>query len=256
MAKQGPLAEALGAPDDLAISATVRARVEGIDGQFRPSPASADAMFSLRTTVAVEYDAGPVRFGGELWDARAYGEGPNSSITTSDVNTVELVQAYAKIELGDWRKGAKGGKGLLTLGRQTMDIGSRRLVARAIRQQNRKFGAAEAAEIVRVGEGRACDPRQDLEHVVSHGMAEDRVDLLEAVDVEEEQGNVGVRRRRVGEEIAAAYVERPPGKCGRERVVRHEALQQDLELALRGHHARDGDGCESHHCNGNAYRQG
>lgn len=130
MAKQGPLAEALGAPDDLSISATVRTRVEGIDGQFRPSPAAADAMFSLRTTLAVEYDAGPVRFGGELWDARAYGERPASSITTSEVNTVELVQAYAKIELGDWRKGAKGGKGLLTLGRQTMDIGSRRLVAR------------------------------------------------------------------------------------------------------------------------------
>lgn len=144
MAKQGPLAEALGTPDDLAISATVRARVEGIDGQFRPSPASADAMFSLRTTLAVEYDAGPVRFGGELWDARAYGEGPNSSITTSDVNTVELVQAYAKIELGDWRKGAKGGKGLLTLGRQTMDIGSRRLVARnRFRQTTNGFTGAD-----------------------------------------------------------------------------------------------------------------
>lgn len=144
MAKQGPLAEALGAPDDLSISATVRARVEGIDGQFRPSPASADAMFSLRTTLAAEYDAGPVRFGGELWDARAYGEGPNSSITTSDVNTVELVQAYAKVELGDWRKGAKGGKGLLTLGRQTMDIGSRRLVARnRFRQTTNGFTGAD-----------------------------------------------------------------------------------------------------------------
>lgn len=144
MAKQGPLAEALGTPDDLAISATVRARVEGIDGQFRPSPASADAMLSLRTTLAVEYDAGPVRFGGELWDARAYGEGPNSSITTSDVNTVELVQAYTKIELGDWRTGAKGGKGLLTLGRQTMDIGSRRLVARnRFRQTTNGFTGAD-----------------------------------------------------------------------------------------------------------------
>lgn len=144
MAKQGPLAEALGTPDDLSISATVRARVEGIDGQFRPSPASADAMFSLRTMLAVEYDAGPVRFGGELWDARAYGEGPNSSITTSDVNIVELVQAYAKIELGDWRKGAKGGKGLLTLGRQTMDIGSRRLVARnRFRQTTNGFTGAD-----------------------------------------------------------------------------------------------------------------
>ncbi|WP_298190960.1 alginate export family protein [Novosphingobium sp.] len=143
MAKPGPLAGALGAPDDLAISATVRTRVEGIDGQFRPSPATADSLFSLRTTLAIEYDAGPVRFGGELWDARAYGEAPNSSITTSDVNTLELVQAYAKIELGNWKKGAKGGHGLLTLGRQTMDIGSRRLVARnRFRQTTNGFTGA------------------------------------------------------------------------------------------------------------------
>ena len=143
MAKPGPLAEALGAPEDLAISATVRARVDGIDGQFCPSPATADSLFSLRTTLAIEYDAGPVRFGGELWDARAYGEAPTSSITTSDVNTLELVQAYAKVELGDWKKGARGGHGLLTLGRQTMDIGSRRLVARnRFRQTTNGFTGA------------------------------------------------------------------------------------------------------------------
>lgn len=142
-AKPGPLAEALGAPDALTVSATVRARAEGIDGQFRPSPAAADSLFSLRTQLAIEYDTGPVRFGGELWDARAYGEAPTSSITTSDVNTLELVQAYAKIELGDGRKGAKGGHGLLTLGRQTMDIGSRRLVARnRFRQTTNGFTGA------------------------------------------------------------------------------------------------------------------
>lgn len=142
-AKPGPLAEALGAPEDLAISLTARARAEGIDGQFRPSPAAADSMASLRTMLAIEYDPGPVRFGGELWDARAYGQGPNSSITTADVNTLELVQAYARIELGNWRKGGKGGHGLLTLGRQTMDIGSRRLVARnRFRQTTNAFTGA------------------------------------------------------------------------------------------------------------------
>ena len=130
-AKPGLLAEAVGAPSDLTITATVRARVEGIDGQFRPNAARSDAMVSLRTTLAAEYDAGPVRFGGELWDARAYGEAANSSVSSSDVNALELVQAYVKVELGDWRQSAKGGgKGLLTAGRFTMDIGSRRLVAR------------------------------------------------------------------------------------------------------------------------------
>jgi len=129
-AKQGPLAQAVGAPDNLVITATVRARVEGIDGQFRPNIATGDSMLSLRTAIAAEYDAGPVRFGAEMWDARAYGQAINSSAGTGEVNALELVQAYVRAELGDWSKGAKGGKGLLTAGRFTMDIGSRRLVAR------------------------------------------------------------------------------------------------------------------------------
>jgi len=151
-AKAGPLAEAIGAPEALSISATMRARVEGIDGQFRPSPAAADSMASLRTTLAIEYDAGPVRFGGELWDSRAYGQSPTSSITTADVNTVEMVQAYAKVELGDWGRGASGGKGLLTLGRQTMDVGSRRLVARnRFRQTTNGFTGANLEWTMRGG---------------------------------------------------------------------------------------------------------
>jgi len=129
-AKPGPLASAIGAPNDLTITATVRARVETIDNQFRPNAAENDTMFSVRTAVAAEYDAGPVRFGGEFWDARAYGEAANSSVSTTDVNALELIQAYSRIELGEWAKGAKGGKGLLTLGRFTMDVGSRRLIAR------------------------------------------------------------------------------------------------------------------------------
>lgn len=129
-AQKGPIASAIGAPDDLSITATVRTRLEGIEGQFRPSAARSDAMFSVRSTLAAEYDAGPIRFGGELWDTRAYGQAVNSSITTSDVNALELVQAYTRIELGNWAKGAAAGRGLLTAGRFTMDIGSRRLVAR------------------------------------------------------------------------------------------------------------------------------
>ncbi|WP_295530680.1 alginate export family protein [Novosphingobium sp. Chol11] len=129
-AQTGVLAHALGAPDDLTITATVRARVETIANQFRPNAAENDTMFSVRTALAAELDAGPVRFGAEVWDARAYGQAANSSVSTTDVNAFELVQAYARIEFGDWAKGGKGGKGLLTLGRFTLDVGSRRLLAR------------------------------------------------------------------------------------------------------------------------------
>ena len=129
-AKAGPLAQALGAPDALTISASVRSRVEAIDGQFRPTGPANDAMVSLRTDIAAEYDAGPLRFGAELQDARAYGQAANSSASTSEINALELVQGYVRLQLGDQGKNAKTGHGLLTAGRFTMDVGSRRLIAR------------------------------------------------------------------------------------------------------------------------------
>lgn len=151
-AKPGLLATAIGAPSDLTITATVRTRVETIDNQFRPNAADNDTMFSVRTALAAEYDAGPVRFGVEVWDARAYGEAVNSSVSTTDVNALELVQAYSRIVLGDWAKNAKGGKGLLTLGRFTMDVGSRRLVARnRFRNTTNGFTGANAEWTTRGG---------------------------------------------------------------------------------------------------------
>ena len=56
------------------IAASARLRVESIDGQFRPNAPTNDTMVSLKTAVEAEYDAGPVRFGAELWDARAWGQ--------------------------------------------------------------------------------------------------------------------------------------------------------------------------------------
>lgn len=129
-AEQGPLAKALGAPDELTITASMRSRVEAIDGQFRPSRPEKDEMFSLKTTLAAEYDAGRVRFGGEIWDARTYGQDRNSSAGATEVNALELIQAYVRYELGDQSKGAKGGKGMITAGRFTFDVGSRRFISR------------------------------------------------------------------------------------------------------------------------------
>lgn len=123
------LAPSVALADDgpLSIAASARLRVESIDGQFRPNAPSNDTMISLKTALEAEYDAGPVRFGAELWDARAWGQDVASSAGTAEVNALELVQANVKVQLGD---NTAGGQGLLTAGRFTLDLGGRRLVSR------------------------------------------------------------------------------------------------------------------------------
>ncbi|KPF88613.1 hypothetical protein IP81_17945 [Novosphingobium sp. AAP83] len=109
------------------IAASARLRVEAIDGQFRPNTPTNDTMISLKTAIEAEYDAGPVRFGAELWDARAWAQDIRSSAGTGEVNALELVQAHIKIELGSK---AAGGHGMVTAGRFTLDLAGRRLVSR------------------------------------------------------------------------------------------------------------------------------
>ncbi|SNS12433.1 Alginate export [Sphingomonas laterariae] len=126
-AESNPLLEAVGAPEGLTLKASVRSRVEGIDGQFRPNAAEDDFMWSLKTDIFAEYDAGPVRVGGELWDARTYGQKKDSSAGTTEVNAMELVQAYIGLDFDDLPGGSKA---MAKAGRFTLDIGSRRLIAR------------------------------------------------------------------------------------------------------------------------------
>ncbi|WP_380875302.1 hypothetical protein ACFB49_04110 [Sphingomonas sp. DBB INV C78] len=126
-AQANPLLAAVGAPEGLTLKASLRSRVEGLDGQFRPNAAEDDFMWSLKTNIFAEYDAGPVRLGGELWDARTYGQKKNSSAGTTEVNAMEMVQAYVGIDLDDLPGGSKA---FVKAGRFTLDIGSRRLIAR------------------------------------------------------------------------------------------------------------------------------
>jgi hypothetical protein len=121
------LYEALGSPDGWKISGTFRVRGEGIDDQFRPAPAAqSDHAVMLRTTLFAEYTSSRVRVGAELFDSRVYGQRPNSTVSTTEVNALELGQAYVAVDLGE----GKSPPGQVEVGRFTMDDGSRRLVAR------------------------------------------------------------------------------------------------------------------------------
>lgn len=122
------LQQALGDPDDFKISGSIRGRYEVLGNQFRPGLDENDDIVVLRTTLFAEYDTGPVRIGGEIMDSRAYFDDAGSSVSTGEVNALELVQGYVGVDLDDAL--GSGSATSVDVGRFTMDLGSRRLVGR------------------------------------------------------------------------------------------------------------------------------
>ncbi len=172
------LADAPAGP--LILSASARLRLESIDGQFRPAPApETDTMVSLRTEIAARYDAGAVRFNAEIWDARAWGQDARSSANTSEVNAVELVEANVEVPLG--------GKSVLKLGRYTLDLGNRRMMARQ-RFRNTTNAFTGAHLLLDGGAGR----KLDLVFTLPHQRLPDDVDgiLADRVTVDRENFDV------------------------------------------------------------------
>lgn len=110
------------------VDATTRARVEAIGGQFRPNVAADDVFVSFRTTLAAKAELGPVVVGGEIVDARGYGQRDRSSVRTGEVNALEPIQAYVAYRASD--AFAKGATATVTAGRWSLDVGSSRLVGR------------------------------------------------------------------------------------------------------------------------------
>jgi hypothetical protein len=120
------LQEAIGEPDRLSIEATFRLRYEYLDNQFRAGRPGSDQILALRTTVLAQlflFDW--LSVAAELQDSRAYLADGNTPVGTGLVNSAELLRAY--IELS-FERGA--GSHIFNIGRYTMDLGSRRLVAR------------------------------------------------------------------------------------------------------------------------------
>lgn len=124
-APQGPfrLDEWLGRPVDVRFSGSERIRYEGLDGQFRAGPTRdvEDQVFS-RLLLRADYTRDDWGVTVEGIDARAWGTKADSFANTTTVNTFDFLQANVT-----WRP-ADGHS--LTIGRYTMDIGSRRLSAR------------------------------------------------------------------------------------------------------------------------------
>ncbi len=126
-AKAWRLDEALGAPDWLSIEARLRVRYESLGGQFRAGGSGADQILVFRNLARIEADAGAAAFGVEVQDSRAYLDDAGTPLSTSTVNPFDILQAYVRWDSADVL-GATSTS--LTLGRQTLDIGSRRVFDR------------------------------------------------------------------------------------------------------------------------------
>lgn len=122
------LDSAFSTPHWLSISGNFRARAENLDERFRLGRTGSDQAIMLRTTLKSEVVFGELTLGGEMIDSRAYFNDTDSNINTTIVNTTELLQGYLK-----WEKAgliSPDSQTTLRLGRVTIDVGSRRFVAR------------------------------------------------------------------------------------------------------------------------------
>lgn len=109
------------------LSGSSRLRFEAIDGQARTGFDSADTLVNLRTQLLARYEGETIDLIAELYDSRVWGADPGTPVTTGEVNTFELVQAYLKADLGGLA--GHGTAAAIQLGRFTLNLGSRRLVA-------------------------------------------------------------------------------------------------------------------------------
>ncbi len=132
------LDRALGVPDWLKVSFEHRIRYESLDGQYRKTingvPGNGgDQALVFRTLVHARADLDAFKIGVEIEDSRIKKADSGSAsgskgLTTTIANPLELLQAYLEVPLENLL--IEGSQSRIRAGRITMDLGSRRLVAR------------------------------------------------------------------------------------------------------------------------------
>ncbi len=117
-------------PEGTSLTLRHRTRYEFLDDQFRRANHGDTDVIVHRTLIHGRIDLPEhllpgVTLGAELEDARAE-QNADTLLDSTIVNAVELLQAYVEIERNDFASGRLLARG----GRITMDVGSRRFVAR------------------------------------------------------------------------------------------------------------------------------
>lgn len=116
-----PKESAAEAPDWLSISGSLRLRYESMDNSFRLFGPDSDELLVSRLLVHAAVKGERFYGGLELQDSRAWLHQDLTPVGTDDVNALEPLRAYI---------GYKNENVDIQVGRMTMDVGSRRLVAR------------------------------------------------------------------------------------------------------------------------------
>lgn len=103
-------------------------RFEFLEGPFRPGEPDSQAQFPQRTRLRLGIDGPrPVRLLAELQDARTWNDGPDD-FTRNEIDHLDVLQLFVSATAQDLF--GAGLRGDIAVGRMTLDIGSRRLVAR------------------------------------------------------------------------------------------------------------------------------
>lgn len=113
--------------DGFHLHGSVRLRVETIDGQARAGTRPDETLVELRTILQPRYNHGGLTIGADLYDSRAIDPAVDTAATTNEINALEPVQLFAALALGDVKQSPVSA--VVTVGRQTVDLRSRRLIA-------------------------------------------------------------------------------------------------------------------------------
>lgn len=128
----------LGLPDWLSAGLEYRVRYETLDAPFANGQTGGQHQIPMQTVLWLEANYEAFRAGVEFWDARQVGTDRNPSLSTTMVDVADFTQIY-----GAWSTRNLFDSGLgfeFKGGRQTLDLGSRRLVARnAFRNTTNSF---------------------------------------------------------------------------------------------------------------------
>lgn len=110
----------------LTVTGEARIRYESLDGQFRSDGIGSDQLLLFRTLMLIEADTTIADFGIEFQDSRTYLADSGSPLSSSIANPLDILQLYTRLNV----PGVLGESADLTVGRQTVSIGSKRQIER------------------------------------------------------------------------------------------------------------------------------